>query len=447
MSNIKLLREQLVDKEARLVEIRSLTDKEKRARTEDEATEWKSLTKEIQTIEEQIVEDEAFDSRSAERAKKQEKEKRDKDAAYVAGEPVGESETRDLNKTGKSYSILRALRRAREGRALEGAEKELFEEAEGEVKESGQELRGNVAIPSKFVVMQKRDLTVAVEGTNVVAESTEALIPILAPRPTVVALGARTLTGLVGDLKFPRHTVASTLEWEGETDANAETTPEFDKVNMSPNRVGGFTDISQQLLRQSSFSMEKFVRDDLNRVLGLEIDETAIAGTGTGDQPLGILNTVGIGDVAIDTDGGALTWAKVLELASDVDTANALIGDLSFLTTPGVKYHAMGTPRQASGVEGNFIMSLNNSLIGYNVTTSTQVPSNLTKGSGTNLHAMIFGNWNDWMIGQWGGIDLLIDPYTQAINGLLRIVINAYYDMKTRHPEGFSAIQDIDPTA
>lgn len=443
MSKVKFYREKLADANKGIQSIIDKCESESRGRTEEETTQYTKFKADKEEFRTLLVD-----------AEELEKEAKDAAVATAAASRIADTSTsnsgeeRELTKAGKEFKFLRAMQQIQSNKELSGVEKEMYEEAQNELRTSGQSLGGNIAIPSKLIKFgnEKRDLTVGVEGTNVVAEETRGLIPILAPNPVIVGMGAQTLTGLQGDLKFPRHSTAATLEWEGETDPAAETTPAFDKVEMSPNRVSGYIDVSQQLIRQSSFSMESFVRDELNRVLALEIDETSMNGTGTGDQPLGILNTVGIGDVGIGTNGGALAYTKVLELLSEVDTANALMGNLGFLTTPGVKYHAMDTPKQASGVEGNFIMNQNDNLVGYNVTTSTQMPSNLTKGTGTGLHALLFGNFNDWMIGQWGGVDLLVDPYTQATNGLLRFVINAYYDMKTRHPEGFAAIQDIDPS-
>ena len=107
----------------------------------------------------------------------------------------------------------------------------------------------------------------------------------------------------------------------------------------------------------------------------------------------------------------------------------------------------MGIPKQASGVEGNFIISDQNvavpSVLGFPVFSSTNVPNDLTKGTGTALSAYIVGVWSELLIGQWGGIDLLSDPFTQATNGLLRIVINGYFDVDVRHAASFSATDDI----
>ena len=82
-------------------------------------------------------------------------------------------------------------------------------------------------------------------------------------------------------------------------------------------------------------------------------------------------------------------------------------------------------------------------LNGYNAEVSTNVPSDLDKGTSTGVcHAMIFGNWEDLLIGQWGGLDLVVDPYTKAKNAQIELVVNSWWDIAVRHPESFAAMQD-----
>lgn len=441
MDRIKFLKEEITAREEKIDKINSLCEKEGRARTSEEKETWKSLEREMEDLREELEDLEEVENRKKSNAAKK--------FASFAASGSSDSEEKELSKIGQSFMFTKAMQAAKAGKALDGVEREMYEEAEREVKENGKSLEGNIAIPSKFIQIgkkQKRDLTIATEGGDVRPLDLQSVIPILAPNPVISQLGAQTLTGIVGNVQFPRHNGAASLAWEGETDANAETTPTFDKVEMSPNRVGGFIDVSQTFIRQTSFDAESWVRNELNRVIGLEIDETSFQGSGSGSEPTGILNVAGIGSADIGTNGGAPTYSKVKELLSDVEVANALMGDLSFVSTPQVAYKLAETPKQASGVEGNFVynMERGENLLGYNYVRTNQMPSNLTKGTGTNLHALLFGNFSEWIIGQWGGIDLLVDPYTQATSGLIRVVINAYFDMDTRHAASFSAIQDID---
>ncbi|MCR9252285.1 MAG: phage major capsid protein [bacterium] len=439
MSRVKYLREQISAKQTELDNLHEKLETEQRARTEEEIKLWDGLTSEIRGFKKELEDAEAYQKEAKERASQEDLEVRK--AAAAAG-ASSKGEEKELEKISKTYKITRAINLVgKPGGKLDGLEAEMDQEA----RKEGQDIKGNVGIPSSLFRLgkEKRDLTIATEGTDVRPLDLQGVVPILAPNPVVSELGATSFTGLVGNVQFPRHNGAATLAWEGETDANAETTPTFDKVEMAPSRVGGYIDISQTFIRQTTFDAEAWTRRELERVFALEIDETAINGSGSGSEPTGILG-LSIGASDIGTNGGVPTYNAIKGNYSNVEGSDAMQGTLGALTTPEIKYKLMETPKQASGVEGNFIMNPGDSgLFGYRMLTSTQVPSNLTKGSGTNLHAFIFGNWAELIIGQWGGIDLLVDPYTQATSGLVRIVINGYFDINVLHAASFSASDDL----
>ena len=140
------------------------------------------------------------------------------------------------------------------------------------------------------------------------------LIPFLDPRLQTEALGATVLRNLSGNIDFPRNDAAAAATWEGETDANAETSPTFDRIQLTPNRLGAFTDISKQVLVQSSIDMENFIRRRLEVAIRNAVDLAAINGSGASNQPTGILNTSGIGDVAGGTNGAVPTFANIIAL-------------------------------------------------------------------------------------------------------------------------------------
>jgi HK97 family phage major capsid protein len=279
-------------------------------------------------------------------------------------------------------------------------------------------------------------------GGHTVPTSTESLIPILRPRMRVESLGATVLSGLSGNLDFPKQDGASVAVWEGETDENAQSDATFKKLTMSPKRVGAFTKFSKQLLAQSSISVENFVRNDLEIAIALAVDAAAINGSGAGNQPTGLLNTTGIGSVAIGANGGAATRNQLVDLESAIAAENADEGVLAFLTTPGVRGALRKTKTDAGS--GIFVWGeMANTLLGYNAQVSTQVPSNLTKGSGTNLHAMLFGDFSKLVLGNWAGLDIVIDPYTLATQAMVKVTVNSWWDIMVRYPKAFSAIKDI----
>jgi HK97 family phage major capsid protein len=144
------------------------------------------------------------------------------------------------------------------------------------------------------------------------------------------------------------------------------------------------------------------------------------------------------------TNGGAITYAKLVDLEKEVAIDNALGGSLAFLTNPKVVGAMRQTPRQASGVEGNFILNDSNTLLGYNVASTTLVPSDLTKGTSSGVcSAVVFGDFSQLMISMFGGLDVLVDPYTGSATGATRIAMYQDVDVAVSHAQAFAAILDV----
>jgi HK97 family phage major capsid protein/HK97 family phage prohead protease len=292
--------------------------------------------------------------------------------------------------------------------------------------------------------VQKRDLVVgtASAGGNLVATDLLAgdFISLLRNAMVIMGMGTRMLTGLNGNIAIPRHSGAGTAYWVAESGAPTESSQTFDQVTMSPKTVGAFTDISRKLLLQSSLDVEALVQQDLATVLGLAIQQAAINGTGLSNQPSGLLTLI-TPSVAGGTDGAAPTWANIVELETDVSVANADVGTLSYLTNAKVRGKLKGTSK-VSGQNGFVWEGGDTPLNGYRAAVTNAVPSNLTKGTGTNLSAIVFGNFADLLIGMWGTLDLMVDPYTNSTSGTVRVVALQDVDVAVRHAESFATMVD-----
>ena len=365
-----------------------------------------------------------------------------------------EPETED-KKTLKRYSILNAINARMKGRALTGVEAEMDQEAQKEARESNLNMDG-FGLPRMFFQNpQKRDMTdgSATGGGNTVQTTVDTLIPFLWPRTTVEALGATVLTGLSSNIQFPTSSAVPTGTWEGEVDAGAESNPTFGTVTLTPNRVGTFVDISKQLLIQTSVpGLDRLVTRDIERSIAQALETAALNGSGSGNQPTGILNTAGIGDEAIGANGGAPDWGNIVALEASIANVNADMGKLAYLTTPGIR-GALKTIEKGTNtavfIWDNFVMTGivptvgEGQLNGYRAAVSSLCPSGLEKGTGYNLHSIIFGNWEEMLMGQFGpGVDIVVDPYTQATNTLVRIVVNSWWDIALKHAGSFAAIKD-----
>lgn len=346
----------------------------------------------------------------------------------------------------RAYSFVKAIRAAISGKWDQAG---LEREASKTVQEKlNREPRGSFFVPYD-VLIAKRDFTTSTgTGSNLIATDLLAgsFIEMLRNRTMLLQLGAKTLSGLVGNVAIPKQSGGATMYWIGEGDTVTESNPTVAQLGLTPKTVAGLTDISRKLLQQSSIDVEEFVRNDIITGIKIAIDLAGIAGTGSSNQPTGILNTSGIGAVAIGTDGGAPTWTHIVNLWKEVAIDNADFGSTAYLTNAKVIGKLAVTEKATSTAK--FIVEKFpgpdgiTEIAGMRCGVSNQVPSNLSKGTGTNLSAIIFGNFADLIIAMWGGLDILVDPYTGSASGTVRIVVYQDIDIGIRHAESFAAIKD-----
>ena len=348
----------------------------------------------------------------------------------------------------KQYSFIRAIRTQ-----IDPTEKGEFErEASRAAAKKMNKTAQGLFVPYDVLRAEyegQRDLTKGTGSAGGFLVSTDLLassfIGLLRNRMMVRALGAQILGGLVGDILIPRLGGGATSYWVDENGEPSESEPNFEQVSMKPKTVGAFTEMSRKLLLQSSLDIENLVRGDLATVLALAIDLAAINGSGVSNQPKGIMNETGIGSVAIGTDGGPPLWAHMVDLESQIANKNADVNTLAYLTNSKVRGKLKQTEK-ATGT-AQFIWENGNEpgfgmVNGYRSGVSNQVPSDLTKGSGTNLSAILFGNWSDLLIGEWGALDILVNPYANDKTGAVRVRVLQDVDIAVRHPESFAALVD-----
>jgi HK97 family phage major capsid protein len=358
-----------------------------------------------------------------------------------------------MNKIAKRYSFTKAFNNVMDRKEHDGVEKELFEESARELKQAGDDLglKGNISIPSKFIKIGKRKLLdVATEGTDSVFTEYAGLIPILNPVPKVTTLGITVMNGLRGNPKWVRHNGDVAFAWETENSDVNETTPTLDSIDMSPKRVGGYVDVSVQFLKQNVFIVEPWLRGIIEKRYELTVDDAVIDGAGTGNEPTGIFNYSGVN--VFSTGSGStsnnMTYAGLLQMIRDVKVAKSRQGSAGWLTNAYGEFALANTPKQTSGVEGNFILNPDaGTLIGRRFVTSENVSSAFSEGSQTDLVGIIYSdNWGSAMLGTWGGLDILFDPFTQALGGKVRFVCQAFLDVEIQHAAEFSICKDWDAT-
>ena len=344
----------------------------------------------------------------------------------------------------RSYSFMKAVRGLVNGSGLQGLEREVSEQI---AKNNGREARGFYA-PDSFWG-GKRDLTVgtATAGGHLVGTDHlgDQFVDALRARLVFSELGARFMTGLRGDVAIPKLATGVSAGFVAENGATSEVNAVFSQITMSPKSLGAFSDVSRLLMIQSDPSVEQIVRDDLLNAIAQKIEDVAIEGGGS-NEPTGITGTAGIGSVAIGTNGGALTWDAITDLVKEVEVDNAAINGntLAYLTNPKVKSHMASTPKVASTDSVMLMDAPWNSLYGYDLAVTNNVPSDLTKGTLSTASAMIFGDFSQLMMGFFSTPDILIDPYSQGSTGAIRIRVMQELDLAVRHAQSFAACLDID---
>lgn len=361
----------------------------------------------------------------------------------------------------EEFSILRGIRSISIHGDLSGAPFEN-ECSQAVIKKfGGTERERGFSVPHE-VANQKRDMKVVTDtaGGNLVDTTLmiQSFIDLLRNNTIVAQMGATILDGLVGDIAIPRETGGCTSYWLNENDAiDAESNPTIDQIGMTPKTIGAYTEISRKLLMQSSLDVENFVRSRLAMALALGMDLASIMGTGIDKQPKGIINQTGIGLISKGR-GSKISWADVVNLESEVAIDNAALGSLGYLTNARV----VGSAKQTEKADktGQFIMSGHNKpgfndMNGYPVGVTNQVPSKFSidavaadgskaaKDKVDDLSALIFGNWSDLIIGYWGSLDILVDPFKHGLSGKLRIRVLRDTDLAVAHPQSFSIKKDI----
>ncbi len=297
-----------------------------------------------------------------------------------------------------------------------------------------------------------RDLTVGAPtaGGNLVATELlgSSFIDLLRHAMVLDRLGITWLRDLNGNIAIPSQTGAATAYWVAESGAPTESAQTVGQVTLSPKTVGAFTDYSRRLLLQSSIDVEAFVRADLAAIIGLAIQAAAINGAGASNEPTGILNTSGIGSVAGGTNGLAPTYAHMVALETALGNANADFGSLAYLTNSKVR-GKLRTTEEFATTNGKPVWTSMpgqrgvGEVLGYEALVTNSVPSTLTKGTSSGVcSAILFGNWADLLLGMWGGLDVMLDPYTGATSGTKRVIALQDLDVAVRHVESFAAMKD-----
>lgn len=333
-----------------------------------------------------------------------------------------DNEIRNLNeklnkqtdkRTMEKFSLLKAINDIANNRQLDERSQEIVNNGISEMRKAGLSYSGQIVLP-----IEERSTvqaTVATAGQEVVAEDKLNILEPLRANLVMVSAGANYMTGLIGNVSIPVYS-GSNVGWAGEIASASDGAGTFSEVTLEPKRITAYLDVSKQFLLQDSVSAEALLRNDLVRAISNKLEATILGdAAGSTTQPKGIFYNVDtIEDTSYETMVGLI---QTLEEA-DVN------GDIKYIVSPAIKALLKTTSKDTGS--GLFVME------GNEVDGIPVLSTSASKG-------IVVGNFADYVIGQWGSIDLTVDPYSQATNGKVRLVVNAYFDAKPRRAEAFVA--------
>lgn len=315
------------------------------------------------------------------------------------------------NKMEKRFSLVKAIRSIANNQQMDDVCVAIDNAGREEMRKSGLSMGGQIQLPTQ----ELRAITVTAEGEDIVPTDIYNALEPLRSKNVLVQAGARFLTGLVGDVQVPIMS-ASNVGWELETAAAQDGAGAFTNVKLTPHRLTAYIDISKQLLNQDAIGVENLIRTDIINAVNNKLEATILGSAAAGAGPAGMFYG--------QTPSLANTFATIATLESTVESAN-IMGECKYIISPSAK--ADLRPLAKGAVVSQAIYA-NGEIDGTPAYSTTHISG----------HNFIYGDFSNLAIGQWGSIDLVIDPYSQAVNGCIRLVVNAYFDAKVLRPTAFA---------
>jgi len=403
--------------------------KELRDLTEDEEKELNSIKEEIKSLDE----DEKVDEETKSEDTKQEDELEEKELDGNESKPDNEDEASEdddevsedtkeiennnnrsnqIRKMNKEFRLIKAIRDVANNRSMDEVTKAVANAGAEEMRKSGLSFGGQIQLP-----LESRTITVASEHDDVIeTEFTNILEPLRA-KNVLVEAGAKYLTNLVGDVQVPIMS-ATNVGWAGEVADAASGDPTFSHVTLQPKRLTAYIDLSKQFIAQDSLAAEQLIREDLVKAINSKLEATILgAGSGTTTEPQGMFDAISATSVS--------AFSGICELEADIEDAN-INGNCVYVMSNKAKAALRAMAKSSKSTQ---LVFENGEVDGTKAINTSHVQGK----------KYLYGDFSNLAIGQWGAIDLTVDPYTLARSGQIRLVVNAYFDAKILRPTAFVA--------
>lgn len=435
MKRSEQLKQRAVLKKRKYQSIIDKVKAENRELTPEEEQELDELEQELEAIEGKIEDLRAKEAEGdgADDEEEEEEEERGPKRKQGRRSPGGEDD--EARKMMKRFSPVRAIRAASEGKALDGVEKELNDEAMRESRALGLkfETSRGFSIPARM--MRATAQTVTEDSGDYggkLVTSDVHLVDSFFPKLQVEELGATVMTGLTGNRELPVMPNFN-FSWMAETGSVTLQKQEVDGPTLSPKRAAAGVAISNQLLAQSSVDFEAQVWRKLQEGAARILTSAVINGSGTSNQPTGILNTTGVQPSALLTAAGAPTWAHIVELQALIEQADSTEEAIAYLLSPRLAAKLKTVAKDTGS--GRFLME-NKEIDGIRTLVSSLVPRLGTSPNFTEV--LLYGDFSQLFVAQWGGVNFVVDPYTGAGAGSVNLYVNMYADCAIANPKAFA---------
>ena len=316
------------------------------------------------------------------------------------------------NKMKKQFSLLKAINDIANNRSLDAASQAVINAGADEMRSAGQSFSGQIQLP----VESRAAVTVTDEHDDVVEVEFADLLTPLRAKNVLVAAGAKYMSGLIGDVQVPIMG-AGNVTWEGEVASAKEAGYTFTSKKLQPKRLTAYVDISKQFLVQDSIGAEQAIRADIVAAINSKLESTILGSAqGSTTTPAGIFYG--------QTPKKITTFKDICDLEASIEDAN-VIGECKYVMSNKAKAALRNMAKSSKSTQ---LVMENGEVDGTPVLNTSNVEA----------QNIAYGDWNNLAIGQWGAIDLVVDPYTLAKDGQVRIVINAFFDAVTLRPEAFA---------
>tara|TARA_R100001443_G_scaffold25927_2_gene38994 strand:+ start:1928 stop:3751 length:1824 start_codon:yes stop_codon:yes gene_type:complete len=408
LNEMKALRSKHYEEHVKMIEA---TEAEGREMTNEEESRADFLESEVERLDNKMKRRKAHEDMIARQA-------------YSSGASI--SETKEMDKINRSFSLSRAINTVALGKGLEGAEAEWSQEAQREMQSRGLQMSGQIGIPEAALLRAggADDFQAGSgDGSGYVPTNVPGVIEALRAPTMIETLGATTINGATGSLKFPRVSNKAIGTEETEVSASADSTLEMDEVNLSPVRVANKTLFSKQLILQGGSQVDTLIAKELQAGINTTIDKAAFAKIVAGITP-------------VAHGGAALANSDVFALEKAVLAAGGNMANCKWAMNP----HGWASSRALAEVSNVSAMWTGQTFDGFPAVATPNI------AEGTAAHGdLIFGDFNAGLVlAFFGSLDLLVDPYSNAGTAQIALHLNKFYDCEVRQAGAFAAITNVD---